>query len=110
MLHYNKQHYNKLHYINTLRHDYYCNCNYTTLIIPHYNYNSATLQLQLQLHCTAIVGKVTTTTMVSHYALGHEVSWVVLLKQEQIGNCLRKERQKTTQSLSKKLDIFKIKF
>ena len=40
-----------------------CNCNYTILITPHHNYNSTTLQLQLQLHYTtlhpAVVGEVT---------------------------------------------------
>ena len=74
MLHYNRQHYNKLHYTNILRQGYYCNCNYTTLITPYYNYNSATLQLQLQLRYTAVVGEMTTATIISHYALGHEVS------------------------------------
>ena len=53
-----------LHYI-TLHslHHHECNCNYTTLITLHHNYNSTTLQLQLQLHYTtlhpAVVGEVT---------------------------------------------------
>ena len=57
-------HYTALHYI-TLHslHHHKCNCNYTTLITLHHNYNSTTLQLQLQLHYTtlhpAVVGEVT---------------------------------------------------
>ena len=56
--------YPTLHYI-TLHslHHHRCNCNYTTLITLHHNYNSTTLQLQLQLHYTtlhpAVVGEVT---------------------------------------------------
>ena len=53
-----------LHYItlHSLHHQK-CNCSYTTLISLHRNYNSTTLQLQLQLHYTtlhpAVVGEVT---------------------------------------------------
>ena len=42
-------------------------CNYTTLITLHHNYNSTTLQLQLQLQYMtlhpAVVGEVTTATI-----------------------------------------------
>ena len=42
-------------------------CNYTTLITLHHNYNSTTLQLQLQLQYItlhpAVVGEVTTATI-----------------------------------------------
>ena len=70
-LHYTTLHYNPttlpniaLHYI-TLHslHHHKCNCNYTTLITLHHNYNSTPLQLQLQLRYTtlhpAVVGEVT---------------------------------------------------
>ena len=44
-------------------HNYERNCNYTTLITVHHNYNSTTLPLQIQLHHTtlhpAVVGEVT---------------------------------------------------
>ena len=70
-LHYATQDYTALHYptlhytrpITPLQHD----CNYTTLITLHHNYNSTTLQLRLQLQYTtlhpAVVGEVTTATI-----------------------------------------------
>ena len=50
-----------------------CNCNYTTLITLHHNYNSTTPQLQLQLHYTTlhpavvceVTDQVTTATIVT---------------------------------------------
>ena len=68
-------HYTRLHYMNypTLHYtwpitpplQYTCKC--TTLIAVHHNYNSTTLQLQLQLHYTTlhpeVVGEVTTATI-----------------------------------------------
>ena len=58
--------YPTLHYtrpITPLQYD----CNYTTLITLHHNYNSTTLQLRLQLQYTtlhpAVVGEVTTATI-----------------------------------------------
>ena len=59
-------HYSTLHYtrpITPLQYD----CNYTTLITLHHNYNSTTLQLRLQLQYTtlhpAVVGEVTIATI-----------------------------------------------
>ena len=54
-LHYPTPHCITLHYI-TLHssHHHKCNCNYTTRITLHHNYNSTTLQLQLQLHYTTL--------------------------------------------------------
>ena len=73
-LHYTPLHYATLHCItlHSLHHHNYT-CDYTTLITLHHNYNSTTLQLQLQLHYTtlhpAVVGEVadqvTTTTIVA---------------------------------------------
>ena len=69
-LQYSTQHYITLHYIHyttliTPHHSY--NCNYATLTRAHYNCNSTTLQLQLQLHYNilhpAVVGEVTTATI-----------------------------------------------
>jgi len=63
-LDYTRLHYTTLNYITlrSLHHDK-CNCNDTTLITPHHNYNSTTLQPQLQPHYTtlhpAVVGEVT---------------------------------------------------
>ena len=60
--------YTTLYYItlHSSRHHEY-NCNYTIRITLHHNYNSTTLQLQLQLHYTtphlAVVGEVTTATI-----------------------------------------------
>ena len=58
-LHYTTQHYITLHSL----HRHKRNCNHTTLITLHHNYNSTTLQLQLQLNYTtidpAVVGEVT---------------------------------------------------
>ena len=51
---------------HSLHHHKY-NCKYSTLITRHHNYNSTTLQLQLQLQYTtlhpAVVGEVTTATI-----------------------------------------------
>ena len=70
-LHYSTQDYTTLRYptlhyarpITPLQYD----CNYTTLITLHHNYNSTTLQLRLQLQYTtlhpAVVGEVTTATI-----------------------------------------------
>ena len=76
-LHHTAPHHTTLHYTNCIAlhcitlhyitlhslHHHECNCNYTTLITLHHNYNSTTLQLQLQLHYTtlhpAVVGEVT---------------------------------------------------
>ena len=58
-LHYTTQHYITLHSL----HRHKRNCNHTTLITLHHNYNSTTLQLQLQLNYAtidpAVVGEVT---------------------------------------------------
>ena len=63
-LHYITLHYNTLQYITIHSlHHHKCNCNCATLITLHHSYNSATLQLQLQLRYTtlhpAVVGEVT---------------------------------------------------
>ena len=61
-LHYTRPHYTTLHCItlHSLHHQI-CNRNYTTLLTLHHNYNSTTLQLQLQLRYTtlhpAVVGE-----------------------------------------------------
>ena len=63
-LNYTTLHYITLHSLHSLHHRK-CNCNYTTLITLHHNYNSTTLQLQLHyttLH-PAVVGEVTTATI-----------------------------------------------
>ena len=74
-LHYTRLQYISLPYIalhySTLHslHHHKCDCNYTTLISPHHNYNSTTLQLQLQLRYTTlhpavvVTGQVTTATI-----------------------------------------------
>ena len=70
-LHYTTQdyttlHYPTLHYTRPITPPQY-DCNYTTLITRHHNYNSTTLQLRLQLQHTtlhpAVVGEVTTATI-----------------------------------------------
>jgi hypothetical protein len=63
-LQYTKLHYTTLHHTTLITPHHNRNYNYTTLVTLHYSYNSATLQLQLQLRCTmlhpASVGEVTT--------------------------------------------------
>ena len=60
-------HYTTLHYTTLITPHHSYNCNYATLIRAHYNCNSTTLQLQLQLHYNilhpAVVGEVTTATI-----------------------------------------------
>ena len=75
-LHHTTVHYTTVHYATLTTPHHNCNCSYKTLITlitPHHNHNSTTLQLQLQLqlqlhlHYTtlhpAVVGEVTTATI-----------------------------------------------
>ena len=63
--------YTTVHYITEHSwHHHKCSCNYTTLVTLHHNYDSTTLQLQLQLHYTtlhpAVVGEVTEQDHCNH--------------------------------------------
>ena len=62
--------YTTVHYITEHSWHHKCSCNYTTLITLHHNYDSTTLQLQLELHYTtlhpAVVGEVTEQDHCNH--------------------------------------------